>query len=510
MKLKKDILVFLFIIFIGLTLRLWKLDIPLLEFYPSRQIQTANITKNLIEDNFNFLYPRVDYFGPSTPYYLIEFPGYNLAVSLISALFGGFEDIHGRIVSILSYILASIFLYLLVKRALGNNVALYSITFFSLSPLNILTSRAFQPDEMMLFSSIACIYFLHIWFFGKKHKFLLISALFFSWALLLKVTIAVFLSPLILYVFLRSSKKGLNNYFLIAIFAVSFIPALLWYFRSYSFSVANGGLFASDYRLVNWFDPSLLLTYSYWANIFGFELNLVFLPVGLLLFVVGILLKTRKGIEFFYLWLTGIIVYFLVFNRHVMTHEYYHLPFVPVGSVFIALGAEKLISSIWGGSFFMEILKRRIIFELMFLIIFIVFMLPTVLSRAYRPIDRFKNVVETGTRIKELTEQSDLVIGSMDGGPSLVYYSERTGWGFEVDRDKVRKHFALIKLDQNVLDSISYLEVLRGQGAKVFASSYKEQFLANPKFSTYMYNTYPVIYETENSIIFDLQQMRKR
>src|SRR3989344_9134723 len=102
----------LFVIFgMGLVLRIWNLDIPLIEFYPTRQVQTAEITQNLIKDNFNFLNPRVDYYGPQNIYYLYEFPGYNLVVASVHKLFGNVNDINGRIVSIFSYLIATIFLY---------------------------------------------------------------------------------------------------------------------------------------------------------------------------------------------------------------------------------------------------------------------------------------------------------------------------------------------------------------------------------------------------------------
>ena len=102
--------ILLIILFTGLLVRLWRINIPLLEFYPTRQVQTAEITQNLIKDNFKFLYPRVDYFGPENIYYLYEFPGYNLVVAGIHKLLGNVNDINGRLVSIFSYLVTTVFL----------------------------------------------------------------------------------------------------------------------------------------------------------------------------------------------------------------------------------------------------------------------------------------------------------------------------------------------------------------------------------------------------------------
>src|SRR3989344_9587910 len=178
---------FLSIILIGLIIRVWNLDLPLLEFYPTRQVQTAEITQNLLKDNFNFLYPRVDYFGPQNIYYLYEFPGYNLVVASVHKLLGNVNDINGRIVSIFSYLIATIFLYKITSGLFNKQIGLIAILFFSLSPLNILTSRSFQPEEMMLASSLGALYYLIKWERSGSRKFLLFSCLFLAWVILIKI-----------------------------------------------------------------------------------------------------------------------------------------------------------------------------------------------------------------------------------------------------------------------------------------------------------------------------------
>ena len=65
---------FLLILIVGLLMRVYALNVGLLEFYPSRQVQTAEIAKNFFEYDFSIVNPVVKYEGPSYAPFLIEFP----------------------------------------------------------------------------------------------------------------------------------------------------------------------------------------------------------------------------------------------------------------------------------------------------------------------------------------------------------------------------------------------------------------------------------------------------
>src|SRR5438034_1292376 len=103
------------IIFVGLSVRLWRLSIPLLEFYPTRQVQTAEITRNLYFDN-NILQPSVNYFGPGHTVFALEFPIYNFVVSVLYKMFGGPNEILGRLFSISGWLLVCYFLYKITRK----------------------------------------------------------------------------------------------------------------------------------------------------------------------------------------------------------------------------------------------------------------------------------------------------------------------------------------------------------------------------------------------------------
>lgn len=496
----------LLILVVGLFLRLYKVDLPLLEFYPSRQIQTAEVTRNLYREGFSVLAPTVHYLGPQNSLFLVEFPLYNLAVASLYWLGGGVEETFGRLFSILGFIASFTLLYKLAREYTGKIGAVAALFFYTFSPLSIMVSRSFQPDQWMLAFSLASLYFLHLYLKRKGQRsdfatmaLFLLSAGLASLSILLKIPAFIFTIIPAVYLLLKRGNNSLN---IPGYLAVALVPVFFWYVWAVLVSRA-GIVLPANTQIANWFGFEVFASPKYWSNIFGFEMNLVLLPVGMILFLFGLAVKGAIRPQFLYVWLATVILYFLIFNKHNMTHEYYHLPILPIAAIFIGGAVQKIYETIsnfvvpkgwlFGGLGFFSL----------------VLMLPPTLARAYQPIDRFKFVPEVAALIQAVTKPADLVIGSMDAGPTLVYYADRVGWTFEVNREDQTRQFAFYGTqDKIVADPIHELETLRAEGAVIFAAGNKGQFLQNRLFSQYMYKNFEVLFENENYIIFDLRQKR--
>lgn len=494
----------LLILVAGLALRLYKVDLPLLEFYPSRQIQTAEVTRNLYREGFQVLAPTVHYLGPHNSLFLVEAPIFNLAVASLYWLGGDVYEPFGRLFSILGWIVSFILLYKLAREYIGKVGTVAALFFYSFSPLSILTSRSFQPDQWMLTCSLAALYFLHLYVnkknarsFSTSTAFFLLSAGLASLSILLKIpSLLITTIPAIYLLKARSGFFKAAVYYL----SIAIIPALLWYAWAVSVNRAGNVISGSD-QISNWFGFEVFLNPDYWSRIFGFEMNLVLLPVGILLFLLGLATKLKENQLFLYVWLMSVILYFLIFNKHSMTHEYYHLPFLPIAAIFIGVGAQKIFEGV--DTFLVPKTWLFLIAGLLLLML----MLPPTLARAYKPIDRFRFVPETARLIKEITKPSDLVIGSMDAGPTLVYYADRVGWTFEANRDEQASQFAFYGIEDKIIaDPVEDLEKLRGEGAVIFAAADKDQFLQNRAFSQYMHKNFEVLFETHDYIIFNLKE----
>lgn len=486
----------LIILFLGLVIRLYRINISLLEFYPSRQIQTADIARNFLRSNLNIFNPTVSYFGPGYTPFLIEFPGYNYAVAILYSIFG-IHEVIGRYFSLVGWIISLILIYKIALRISSRTAANIAALFYCLSPLSILISRSFQPDQWMLTFSLAGIYSALL-SQGRKWFYFYLSAIFASLSILIKLPSLIFTLIPISYLILKSKKDlfKLHYYFYLII---ALLPTAMWFLYAY-FRNQAGLPTSGNFSLSNWFGFEVFLNPKYYLNIFGFEYNLVLLPIGIILFVISICRKLTHRQRFLYFWLASIVLYFLIFNKHNMTHEYYHLPFLSVASIFIGIGTSNIVDRLNN----LIISRKKFLFFLVTALF--VLMIPTTLARAYKPIDHFKGLEKTAKAIKRITRSNDLIIGSIDAGPALVYYADRSGWTFEVNRQATINNFSFFGVTGPVnTDTVGEIESLRQKGAVVFASADKSQFLENQNLALYMRKNYSILEETENYIIFDLK-----
>lgn len=310
------------IILFGLIVRLININQPLLEFFPQRQTQTAEITRNIYKNGWaDFWIPKVRYFtGQPTPY-VLEFPLYNGIVASLYSLFGP-NVIWGRIVSLFLFILSGIILYRLVKSITNNQlITIFALLFFVFSPLHILISRSFQPEELALFLLLLAVY--------RQ------SWLFLSIAALTKMPVILF-TPLIMY----ENRRSGNTWFKILFqFFLAVIPVFLWSVRARELTVYS----PSAFELKTWFRPNLFFNPQWYASIFQIEQTMVLSAIGLMFFWVGFWQKFNTKLKLWNLWLLCGAAYTVTFNNHIMVHEYYHIFLIPVLSIFIAFG----LNSVW-------------------------------------------------------------------------------------------------------------------------------------------------------------------
>ena len=138
------------IVILGIAMRLYGINLPLVDSHQIRQAQTAMMTRNLYEDNMNIFRTRLDFFGNVPGYIIMEFPLMHAITALLYYLFGVHEVI-GRLVSVVFSVGAMFLMYGLARQFLSRVGAFAALVLYVFSPMNIFFSRAFMPESSMMF-----------------------------------------------------------------------------------------------------------------------------------------------------------------------------------------------------------------------------------------------------------------------------------------------------------------------------------------------------------------------
>ncbi len=414
--------------------RLYRINNPVADWHSWRQADTAAVARNFVKDGFNLLYPQSDSFlalndrGLANPnrYFINEFPFYNAVVAGVYQLFG-INETYARLVSVAFASFGAVALYLITLKLFGQKIALTAGLFYALNPYNIYYGRVIMPDPIFVSLGLVAFYFFLLKPWG------LLSALIFSLSLLVK-PYAIFLLPVFLY------YGGLKNRRLWLWGLVSFLPLLLWRIHLANHPEAS---FASTWLLNA---TNIRFTGAFFRWLIFDRLNrLIFATGGFVLLILGMISsyqeKKRLGI---FIWLLSIAAYMTIFAMGNVTHDYYQLPVVPVGSILVAFGFWQLI-----GSSAKPVIKLiNVLVAVSLLVMSLAFGWYEV--RGYFNINR-PEIVAAGKVVDELTPKNALVIAAYNSDPAFLYQTNRHGWPDGVNlEDKVKAgatHYISVNFD---------------------------------------------------------------
>ncbi len=476
--------IFFILLFVLVAMRLINITMPLLEGTTMRQVQTAVIAKNILKDNFNILYPKTDFSGNSTAYLALEFPLLNLLAALGYWLLGAVHEWFGRILSILFFSGAAIFLYNIVKKLFGEEVSLWSVAVFGLSPLSIIFSRCFMPDFEMIFFSLGAFYFMLQYIDSLKSRNFWLSAVFIALAMLVKPH--SFYMYIVIFFLLFQNKEKLpvfrpSNWLY---FTLTLIPAALWYYHGKNLHSLFEKEQAFNFQVSNWFNLSELLSVKFYTQVFEIFSGILLTPFGLSLLIFGLFLKTKGKENLLLAWLAASIIYLIAFITHI-TDPYYNLNFLPVASVIIARAIVHLKQSSLTNTYLKNNWAK---------IILIIIVLPfwaRYSIYAYIIPKGYKHIPQATQKSQTITSPGDLFIAANPGGSAALYYLDRKGWTFDLPGTSTEKTQA----------AINYLSKLINSRATYFICAVTTELEQSPEFNKYLLNSYKIVAEESGKYI---------
>lgn len=487
---KITLLLFLGIIVLGFILRLYRFDNPIADWHSWRQVDTSSVSRNFVTSGFDLLHPTYHDLsnvpsGKDNPngYRFVEFPIYNFFQAGLFKIIGILTiEEWGRLVTIISSLFTTTFIFLLTRKYTDDKIALFSSFLYAVIPYNIYYGRVILPDPTMVMALMGGIYFFDLWINnGKKislSKEIIYSSfalLFTASAFLLKPYALIFTLPIVAIAYSSFGLKMFKKWKLWVFAILAIIPLVLWRVWMTQFPE---GIPVSAW-LLNGGNIRFKGAFFYWIfeNRIG---GLILTFWGSALLVIGILLNSNsekfynflKGqMLLFWSFLSSSLLYLTIIARGNVQHDYYQILIMPTLVIFAGLGAKLFMDPP------KDLIKKTVSYPVLLILVAFIMAFGWYAVRDYFNINR-SSIILAGNAADKLLPKNALVIANYEGDTTFLYQTNRKGWAsYQKDLPEMIKMGA------------SYL------------------ILADPKPTDLDFGkTYKVIEQKPEYIIFDLNQ----
>jgi hypothetical protein len=481
---------------VALAIRIYGIDATPLDFHPVKQYRSALTARAFYYDNSNSIpewkqevaFANLERLGILVP------PILDYAVALLFRVTGAENLWIPRLLSALFWMFGGGFLYLIAREIIPVYAAVVSVAFYLLLPFGVIASQSFQPDPLMIMAMIIGLFAIIRFYHSPSRRRLLVAA-FIS-------AIAIFVKPVCVFIIfgafaalsfhrngIRKSILGLDAWIFVT---VSVLPAAIFY----GYGIFTGGALERQAQVS--FVPQLVLQFRFWDG----WLKRIRIVMGYTYFILGLigLLISQKGwIRAFLIGLwTGYFVMCFVFTYTISTHDYYHLPLVPI----VALSLGPIATSILdrfekdGTGQYWRLFAWAVLFLALFLS-------SGTSVQARRKLPDFDKDVRIAQEIGEYVAHSTqtILLAPFYGKP-LMYHGELSGdyWPHRYDiRDEVllggREMTARERFDKmNINNSYEY-----------FIVTDLQEFEGQKDLKTLLTTEYPLVVENGEYLIFDLR-----
>jgi len=455
----------------GFLVRLYRFTNPIADWHSWRQADTSAVSRNFIISGFDLLHPRYDDIsnvqtGKDNPegYRFVEFPLYNLfQAGLFKTIDVLTLEEWGRIVTIFSSLLTTLFLYLIVSKHANKKIGLLSAFFYTYTPYNIYYGRTILPDPSMAMAIFGGIWFFDIFLEKRRYAYFLLSIIFTASALLLKPYAIFFTLPMIYLAWKEFGFGFLKKWELWIFFVFSILPLVLW--RLWMMKYPEG--IPANTWLLNGngirFHPAFFrwLFYERITKLISGYGGIILLGWGLYL------VKKTKNSLFFFSFLFSSLLYLVVFATGNVQHDYYQILITPSLAIFYGIGAYYLLIQH----------QRFVGLTVCLIATSIFFIFGWYQIRDYFNINN-PSLVIAGQAVNRLTPKHAKIIAPYNGDTSFLYQTKRKGWPSQ---------------EKSLPDMIA-------MGADYMV-------IANPgKADLELGKTYNIVSETKEYVLFDLRK----
>ncbi|MFN3307761.1 MAG: ArnT family glycosyltransferase [Anaerolineales bacterium] len=487
-KISLDLLLAFLLLFLGGALRFYDLTDPPLDYHPSRQLRGAIIARNI----YYQILPNADptkrelalSIARSTGRF--EAPILETLAAYTYRLLGGEQLWVARAYSILFWLIASFFLYLMAKRVTETRAALFSLGYMLFLPFAVQGSRVFQPDPGMTMWIVISAYVLLRWQETPTWRWVFFAGVAGGMAVLTK-PVAGYLVGLCAFTIVLSRypiKQAIQS---LQVWAMALLMAVIP--LAYYLSNRQGNMVA---YFNNWTaslayllkEPSFYVRWlSFLSDLVGFSS----IALGLL----GVLLASARLRPLLIGWWVGYLIYGMTVPYQMYTHSYYSLQFVPIVALSLAPMADILVQRLnslqgfWRWSLALWVLLMVIY--------------PAWISITSARAEDHRQAPQYWAKIGSLLPAEGRIIAlTQSYGYPLMYYGWRkvTLW-----QTSGEQNLAALRSREKDFETVF---TNRLEGMDYFLVTALNQFNAQEDLKQALYANYPLLAEGNGYLIFDL------
>jgi len=469
---------------IALAFRLWGVTNPLVDFHSWRQTLTATIAMNFYTGDMNLLQPSTNWVRE---YYEFEFQIYPYLVALLYKIFG-FHDLLGRLVAIAFSMGTVGMLYLLGKRYYDTTTGLIAAGVFAILPMSVFYTRTFMPESAMLFFSVALLYFFTRWLDNGTWRDFLLATLFAALAFLVKLPTLYMGGPLLFLACLKFRGKIFAQYKLYLFVVLILAPPFLWYGHMaelHAQTHQGESIWLANDKLAN---AGILFDAKFYKLIFWTRLvERMFAFTAFVFLILGMVAKVeRKEQYLFHIWFFSVCAYFLIVAVGNKVHEYYQLPIIPVGAIFIGNFLAKFYKAHPNPADWKRDIKVGLV------LLMIIFIPIHSIYKLNKRLHFNQDYMVIGEQIKQHTGKNDRILLQDIGAdrPQTFYYSDRKGWPLGYQQSLSPQD-----IDQYI-----------SKGAAYYAMTRIDLVTVNKELFDHLSNTHQLLVRDSRLTLFKLNQ----
>jgi hypothetical protein len=396
-----------------------------------------------------------------------------------------------RIYSSLFWLIGGIFLFLLARDFVSFDGALVSTVYYLMFPYAIIGSRSFQPDPLMIMLVLAFWWTFSRWIRFPLWMNALLAGLLGGLAIFIKFSAAFFviggaLGLALSRVHLRDLFRNIQVWVIALLGA---LPAALYLI----YGIFIRGDLASQFS--GRFVPALMfspLNYLQWEVKMSMAAGGIFVMLGLLsLFLIK---DQRLRIFLYGLWGTYVL-FGLFFNYHIATHDYYHLPLIPI----VGLSLAPL-----GDWFFTRIREATVQpwsrIAVSVILIFGLFSVLWDVRNQMKAVDYRPDAVMWAEIGEQFDEKARVIALTQDYGSRLEYWGwrESANWPYRGDAGFANIRGGVFSFDDlfnRYASKMSY-----------FLVTDFEEFNKQPELKERLFSFFAVSAQGDGYLIFDLRK----